>query len=125
MRERLLELIAAGDFKTFLIEFYHAVGSDALDTFSEYHIFESVGLMYHSNSLEAGDLTLTLVDQHGGGEGEGEYVERNYRINDGDQVLAHVQITGFYTSNDGTEWNHEVTRVYPKEVSVVKYFTTL
>lgn len=67
-------------------------------------------------------LTLKLVHRHGGGEGEGEQVERVVAITDitGNE-LSYVEQTGFYSSDWGTEWDDSWVRVYPHEVKVIQY----
>lgn len=66
---------------------------------------------------------LTQVDATGGNEGGGDYVERVFEIADVDGIsYGFVRQTGFYTSEYGTEWDYEITRVYPKQVVVTQYF---
>lgn len=70
--------------------------------------------------------TIECVDSDGGYEGGGEHVERTFAISmAGSPVrLAHFQITGYYESNNGTEYDDEITIVFPREVMVTQYFTT-
>lgn len=67
---------------------------------------------------------LKLVHSVGGGEGEGELVERVIKVSTHRDVLGYVQINGYYMSYDGTTWDDpsEFEIVYPKEVVVVQYF---
>lgn len=69
---------------------------------------------------------LLIVDETGGGEGGGEYVERIIGIHTGDKACtSFVQFTGCYYSNDGTYWDDDqIKRVYPREVTVIQYFDT-
>lgn len=60
--------------------------------------------------------TVTLIEDHGGGEGDGE--ERFIVIKVGDQLF---QYNGYYSSWDGTEWDETLRQVEPYEVTVTKY----
>lgn len=64
-----------------------------------------------------------IVESEGGNEGEGEYVERILMIMMGDQT-TYLKTTGFYDSWAGTEWYNDWKIVYPRSVSVTKYFDT-
>lgn len=66
-------------------------------------------------------FTMELVYQEGGGEGEGDYVERVIEVAaDGDS--AFVACTGFYDSYNGTEWANDWHLVEPRQVTMTKYF---
>jgi hypothetical protein len=67
-------------------------------------------------SFEIPSGTVTLMENQGGGEGDGE--ERFFVINVGDQLF---QYTGYYSSWEGTEWNDNLIEVEPYEVTVTKY----
>lgn len=70
-------------------------------------------------------LRIDLVYSEGGGEGEGDHVERVFAIKNVDgSIISHFRLTGFYSSNYGTEWDEpsEVERVYPRQVMVTQYF---
>jgi len=78
-----------------------------------------------------GGLRPYLVHSEGGGEGEGESVDRVFAIaapglslSDGkvDGALAYVRITGYYTSEEGTEWDSSWEPVEPRAVVVTQYF---
>ena len=70
--------------------------------------------------------TIECVDSEGGYEGGGEHVERTFAILAAGlkDRLAHFQITGYYESNNGTEFDDEITIVFPRKVIVTQYFTT-
>lgn len=62
------------------------------------------------------DFKITLTEEHGGGEGDGEYTHRVFAISyQGDHKLYYM-VQGFYQSYDGTTWHDEVTIVEPQEV---------
>ncbi|UDL16815.1 hypothetical protein SEA_ATUIN_149 [Arthrobacter phage Atuin] len=67
-------------------------------------------------SFEIASGTVTLVKNHGGGEGDGE--ERWIVIKVGDQLFEY---RGYYSSWDGTEWDDKLREVEPYEVTVIKY----
>ena len=69
-------------------------------------------------------IQLSEVYSDGGGEGGGENVERVYSLTDVDtgRVLNYVQLTGFYTSGYGTEWDDSISIVCPREVVEIRYF---
>lgn len=56
----------------------------------------------------------------GGNEGEGDYVERVHHYLDHG---VYIRFTGFYSSDNGTEWEREAEEVEPREVVVTQYFT--
>ena len=66
-------------------------------------------------------ITLWLAHHVGGGEGEGEYVERVLGIKVDDKEVF-LRTTGFYSSYEGTDWSGEWEHVEPREVTVVRYF---
>lgn len=66
-------------------------------------------------------ISLELVHDFGGHEGEGETVERVYAIIKDTWRIAYFNISGWYASECGTEWNGVFTRVYPHQVIVTKY----
>jgi hypothetical protein len=67
-------------------------------------------------SFDIASGTVTLVENHGGGEGDGE--ERWIVIKVGDQFFEY---SGYYSSWDGTEWDNELREVEPYTVEVTKY----
>lgn len=86
---------------------------------------ESFGSSYRPSAPFLGHYLL-IVDETGGGEGGGEYVERIIGIHTGDKVCtSFIRVTGCYYSHDGTYWDEDViTRVYPREVVVTQFFET-
>lgn len=67
-------------------------------------------------------LYAQVVHSQGGGEGEGEYVERVFAVKDEkDEVLHYLKITGYYSSYNGTDWDDKWEEVEPYEVTVTKY----
>jgi hypothetical protein len=62
-----------------------------------------------------------MAHSEGGGEGQGEHVERVIGVKVGsDEVF--LRTTGFYESYSGTDWSGDWELVEPREVMVVKYF---
>lgn len=60
-----------------------------------------------------------LVVETGGGEGEGEYVERVVFFKDHN---FYAQRMGHYSSYEGTDWDeYEWTKVTPKEKTITVY----
>ena len=72
-------------------------------------------------TIDGVDLTINLVYQEGGGEGEGEYVERVYEIKHGGQHVCFLRDQGHYESYNGTEMNGEFKEVFPQQVTVTRY----
>lgn len=67
-------------------------------------------------------LYVQVVHSQGGGEGEGEYVERVFAVKDEkDEALHYLKITGYYSSYNGTDWDDKWEEVEPYEVTVIKY----
>ena len=74
---------------------------------------------------EVNGFTLRQVNAEGGGEGEGEHVERTYalvEVTDPSVEIAHCEIVGYYMSHDGTTWDEAPYVVYPRQVMVTQYF---
>lgn len=69
-----------------------------------------------------GEVTLQIVYSEGGGEGEGQHVERVIKATCA-AGTAYWRVTASYDSWSGTEWNSEVDVVFPKEVTATQYFT--
>lgn len=70
-----------------------------------------------------------IVDSEGGGEGEGEYVERIVAVfkygEPADSLVGLVQVTGFYSSDNGTEWDTEYNEVSPKPKTVIQWVSKI
>lgn len=64
---------------------------------------------------------MSCVYSEGGGEGEGEHVERVFAVQDGDEVLVYFEIDGYYASYNGTEWDEHFTIVEPYQKTVTLY----
>ncbi len=62
------------------------------------------------------DLPLKLVHSVGGGEGDGETVVRVFEHNG-----IFIQLTGWYASYHGTDWDEEITQVFPKQKTITVY----
>ena len=66
-----------------------------------------------------------IIDSEGGGEGEGEHVERIVAVfkygDHSDALVGLVQVTGFYSSDYGTEWDTEYNEVTPKPKTVIAW----
>ena len=82
---------------------------------------DSLESLAQSNPNDFLGITIELVNEEGGGEGGGEYVERVYALKDGDSVLAFVRQTGSYYSNDGIYWDDDLGQVFPHEVTITEY----
>lgn len=68
------------------------------------------------------DLSVSCVQQIGGNEGKGDEVEWVFAVTqDGREVLEYVQLTGFYSSYDGVEWDSPATLVSPQEKTIIVY----
>lgn len=116
-REHVLDLIAFKDFNRLALFLAEAIESGCED-------LRPLGELYTNEETEVHGFTLNLVHSVGGREGEGETVERVIEVKDGDAVLCYFQFTGFYASNEGTEWGDDAYQVYPREVLVTQYFDT-
>lgn len=81
------------------------------------------GYRYTREVPEALGVTLKVEESEGGGEGEGEYVKRVFSFNLPGAESVYLVVNGCYYSYDGTHWDAEFTRVYPREVLVTRYFT--
>lgn len=71
-------------------------------------------------TLDDEQVHIRSVYREGGGEGEGEYVERVLSISLGDEEVF-LRTTGFYSSYSGTDWSGEWVQVFPQAVTVVRY----
>ena len=98
------------------------------------------GCSYPIDELEwrckDGDFSVTVmghvvfiacVSSEGGNEGEGDHAERVFSINFSgpdcrSPAVAFLQVTGFYSSYEGTTWDEKWVEVEPREVTVTKYF---
>lgn len=114
---------ALGDFETEMEEAETCddrediIGNWMDDAFSEALYSEGERL-----GVPALSLYVQLVHSLGGGEGDGEYVERVFAIKDEkDEVLHYLRITGYYSSYSGTDWDDKWVEVEPYEVVVTKY----
>lgn len=56
----------------------------------------------------------------GGGEGEGEHVERVVHVHFPGHDL-YIRYTGFYCSQEGTEWNSDFEQVFPRRIIATTY----
>lgn len=70
----------------------------------------------YTKSFEIPSGTVTLIEDHGGGEGDGE--ERFVVIKVGDRLFRY---DGYYSSWSGTEWDDTLREVEPFEVTVIQY----
>jgi hypothetical protein len=93
------------EIKTFLYEH----GSS--DVCNRYYFFK-----------ERYNVNLELVHQVGGGEGEGEYVERIFKyVSEEDRSDYFFKFTGYYASYSGTSYDEGFTQVFPKEKTITVY----
>lgn len=91
-------------------------------------IFEADDLGDLANTADGGftqqGVRINLVYQEGGGEGEGENVDRVISVETDGKIQAYIRFTGYYASNYGTEWNEgSAVFVEPREVVVTQYFS--
>lgn len=75
----------------------------------------------YSSVNKINGIKLELVHATGGGEGEGEHVERVVKVTKDDQSFF-VEFTGSYSSYCGTEYDDVFIFVEPREVLVTQYF---
>jgi hypothetical protein len=61
-----------------------------------------------------------LVSSTGGHEGGGDYAERVFHFIE-DNI--YVEMTGYYSSYDGTDWDRHVEEVFPEEETIIVYKT--
>lgn len=106
-----LEFLARTDAAGFISKFLELNGFSDTDT----PAIEELAFMSHDA------ITLSLVDEKGGHEGEGEHVERVFSVKKHDETLSFIRITGYYSSYNGTDWHYDWTLVYPEEVVVTVY----
>ena len=60
--------------------------------------------------------------EHEGGEGEGEYTHKVFRITSCDGLDVHVRVRGNYDSWNGTDWYDNWTFVNRRKVIVDQFF---
>lgn len=68
-------------------------------------------------------IVLNDVYSVGGGEGGGESVIRVWSVKVDGEIKAHIRVTGFYQSYNGTDYNEDAELVEAHEVIETKYFT--
>lgn len=69
------------------------------------------------------NLDIEIVEKVGGGEGGGSAASRVYKVTTTvDDEVHYFQLTGFYDSYNGTEWDNELVEVFPHQVVVTKYY---
>lgn len=73
-------------------------------------------------------MYIKCVESEGGGEGGGEYVGRVFGIfkpigESDDEGVAYFFKSGTYNSYEGTEWDPDLSVVYPQQVVVTRYMT--
>jgi hypothetical protein len=93
---------------------------------------EDYGSSDYCNYLEALEdekpfcgISVKQVHSEGDCEGGGDHSEHIWSVGfEGVPPFAHIQVTGFYSSYNGTEWNDlsEAILVYPRQVMVTQYF---
>jgi hypothetical protein len=111
--ERANELLAIRDANTFVKELTGLTGI---------HASEALNNSYARVRFQIADgFSVKRVYAEGGGEGEGEYVERVFCIEHGEQSW-HIKTTGSYYSYDGISWSGEFTFCEAREVVVTQYF---
>jgi len=75
---------------------------------------------YSDNYEELEEKTgkIELVDEHGGGEGEGEECHRVFHFVDHD---VYIRFDGWYASGDGTHYDNAGYEVRPQEKTITVY----
>lgn len=68
-------------------------------------------------------IVLNEVFSVGGGEGGGESVIRVWSVKVDGETKAHIRVTGYYQSYNGTEYNEEADLVEAHDVIETKFFT--
>ena len=71
---------------------------------------------------EGDSYTVEVVDQNGGTEGDGEYVDIVIKMTVNRSEPQYFVQTGYYSSWSGTEWSNVWEQCEPKEVTTTKYF---
>lgn len=109
----LLATTHAGDFIYAFLE--------ALDGgFTREAIYE-IEELTHSDVVDG--ISIQIAHSEGGGEGQGDYVERVWEVRHGSTTLSFIRVTGYYESYAGTEYNDDWSLVVPREVVHIKYFS--
>ena len=75
-----------------------------------------------NNSISFGDWVVAVVDQEGGGEGEGEHWHCVFKVEKNGELVGHYYIPGYYQSYNGTEieWDG-IYEVEPYEKMVIDW----
>jgi hypothetical protein len=118
-REETLALIES-DPADYFVQFFEALGY-AEDTYNWGRIADE------ADGEEVNGFALKKVDFEGGYEGGGDHCEVTYAVVEKfapDVLLAHCQFTGWYSSNEGSNWEDAPKVVYPRQVVVTQYFDT-
>lgn len=76
---------------------------------------------YDENALTEALGEAEEVHSVGGPEGGGEYAERVILFKDHG---VYIRITGYYASEDGTEWDGDFEEVFPRKVINTVYEST-
>lgn len=68
--------------------------------------------------------TIDCVESEGGTIGDGERCHVVLGVFDvsTETAIAYMRVDGYYDSYNGTEWYPGFTPVYPRAVTVIKYF---
>jgi hypothetical protein len=135
-KEELLALSPTDLIRYIMVAAYMDAGNESIDELdpeaTDYQdefddmLMEAQNELLYSEGGEIGVKGLALrakvVYANGGGEGGGDHVERVLSIIDEkDEAIYHLRITGFYSSYNGTDWDDEWEEVEPYEVTVTKY----
>ena len=86
----------------------------------DYEVFD-LYMQESSFDLDGEWVHLRMAYSEGGGEGEGDYVERVIGVKVEGETEIFLRTTGFYSSYEGTEWTGRWVQVFPQEVTVVRY----
>lgn len=73
-----------------------------------------------NDDFDQNELNIRLVHEEGGGEGEGEHVERVFEHDDNGKLI-YFRITGFYSSYEGIDWDTDVEKVKPVLKTITVY----
>jgi hypothetical protein len=84
----------------------------------EYSFYDSM------EKIQFGDWVVQVVDQQGGGEGEGEHWHCVFKVEKNGTLMGHYYIPGYYQSYNGTEieWD-SIYEVEPYEKMVIDWKT--
>jgi hypothetical protein len=90
------------------------------NAYEDENLYEEAVWEIGRTPVQFGELFVSSVQQTGGGEGSGEYMDIVWKIADCNDV-RYFKETGRYYSFVGGEWNDDMHEVFPKQVEVTVY----